>query len=108
LPEMLYYFFGLNKHQILYELPDMAHQPKPPHLKNKTAIKFNFTPIDEIEHATMKIYDMYGQEILTVFNERKSHGFYSFDCNALGLKHGLYFYALKSKSVSKYKMISVR
>ncbi|MFN3561655.1 MAG: alpha/beta hydrolase-fold protein [Chloroherpetonaceae bacterium] len=108
LPEMLYYFFGLNKHQIIYELPDMAHQPKPPHLQNKTAIKFNFTPHDEVEHATMKLYDIYGKEILTVFNERKSRGFYSFDCAELGLKHGLYFYGLKSKSVSKFKMISVR
>jgi enterochelin esterase family protein len=108
LPEMLYYFFGLNKHQILHELPDMAHQPKPPHLKNKTAIKFNFTPREEEEQAVMKIYDIYGKELMTVFNERKQRGFYSYDCTALGLKHGLYFYELKSKSILKFKMISIR
>ncbi|MCS6989442.1 MAG: alpha/beta hydrolase-fold protein [Chloroherpetonaceae bacterium] len=108
LPEMLYYFFGLNKHQVIYELPDMAHQPKPPHLQNKTAIKFNFAPKEPIEHATMKLYDIYGNELFTAFNERKASGFYSYDCAELGLKRGLYFYALKSPSVSKFKMFSVR
>jgi enterochelin esterase family protein len=106
MPEMLLYFFGSHKHQIIHEIVEL--QPTHHRLKVKHAIKLNFSPQEDIEHATLKLYDIFGREVSTVFQEKRPKGFYTFDCIELGLSRGLYFYHLKSKTVSKFKLISVR
>ena len=49
--------------------------------------------------VTLKIYDILGNEIATLVNEKKSPGTYEVDFNGEGLTSGIYFYKL---SVGKY------
>ncbi|MFZ4621819.1 MAG: T9SS type A sorting domain-containing protein, partial [Bacteroidota bacterium] len=58
--------------------------------------KINFT-VKAMEHATMKIYDITGREVATLFNDVAQPGqFYSVSFNASQLASGIYFYVLST------------
>lgn len=60
-------------------------------------------------HQTLKIYDVLGNEIVTLVNEFKSAGSYKVNFNADGLSSGIYFYRLRAGSfVETKKMLLLK
>ena len=59
----------------------------------KTTIRYS---IPANSFVTIKVYDILGQEIQTLLNERKSAGNYSFSFNADYLPSGVYFYRMQA------------
>jgi len=58
-----------------------------------TIIKFS---IPHSQFSTLKVYDILGQEVATIFNEVKARGTYQLTFNASQLASGVYFYRLTS------------
>jgi len=58
-----------------------------------TTIKYK---IPELSLVTLKVYDVLGNEIATLFNEEKNAGNYSVEFNATALPSGVYFYRIQA------------
>jgi len=59
--------------------------------------------------VTLKVFDVLGNEIASLFNEEKSTGNYEFTFDAAGLPSGIYFYKLQTGSFTETKkMILLR
>jgi hypothetical protein len=57
----------------------------------------------------LKVYDVLGNEILTLVDEYKSAGIHEIKFNASGLPSGVYFYKLMAGSfIQTRKMILIR
>jgi hypothetical protein len=57
----------------------------------------------------LKIYDILGNEVVTIINEQKAPGFYEVDLNASSFASGIYFYKLQAGSfVETKKMILLK
>ena len=52
---------------------------------------------------SLRIYDVLGNEVKTLIEEKKSAGSYTFDFNSDQLKSGVYFYKLTSDTFSATK-----
>jgi hypothetical protein len=65
-----------------------------------TKIKFE---IPTSGFVTLKIYDVLGNEIVTLVNEEKTLGTYEIEFDGKGLSSGLYFYTLTDGSYSETK-----
>ena len=76
-----------------------------------TKIKYSI-PFVETHHAItvqIKVYDLLGNEVATLVNERKQPGKYEVDFNAKKLPSGVYFYRLKVRDfIQTRKMILLR
>ena len=71
-----------------------------------TTIKFH---IPELSFVTLKVYDVLGNEIATLFNEEKSIGSFDINFDATGLPSGIYFYRLRAGSfVETKKMVLMK
>jgi len=55
------------------------------------------------EFVSLKIYNMLGQEIAILVNEKKSPGVYTVQWNASKLPSGVYFYQLRAGTISQAK-----
>ncbi|MGD8781186.1 MAG: T9SS type A sorting domain-containing protein [Ignavibacteria bacterium] len=65
--------------------------------------------VSSYENVTIKVYDILGNEIKTLVNEKKSPGTYNIVFNAEGVSSGVYFYRMVSKSfVETKKMLLLR
>ena len=65
--------------------------------------------IPELSIVTIKVYDVLGNEILTLVNEEKPAAYYEIEFNALSLASGIYFYKLQAGYfVETKKMILLR
>jgi hypothetical protein len=63
----------------------------------------------EAQHVTLIIYDILGNEITTLVNERKPTGRYEVIFDAAGFVSGIYFYKLQSGFFSETKkMLLIR
>lgn len=58
-----------------------------------TSIKYQ---VSRYENVTLKVYDILGNEVATLVNERKTPGSYEVKFNASHLSSGVYFYTLKA------------
>jgi len=59
--------------------------------------------------VTLKVYDVIGNEIVTLVNEERALGNYEVEFDALGLPSGLYIYSIQAGSyVEAIKMILLR
>lgn len=75
-----------------------------------------FNPETKIDYSiksaslvSLKVYDILGNEIVTLVNERKDAGFYSVIFNASDFTSGIYFYQLNADNfVETKKMILLR
>lgn len=82
----------------------VSNYPNP--FNNETKIVYN---LDRAGDATLKIYNMLGQEIQTLVNETQDIGEYEVDFSTDNLSSGIYFYVLKIKSqVATGKMILLK
>ena len=71
-----------------------------------TRIKYE---IPERSFVTIKIYDVLGNEVITLLNEEKSASTYEVEFDGTGLTSGIYFYQLKVGSfVETKKMILLK
>jgi hypothetical protein len=68
------------------------HPPYPNPFNPTTTIKYD---LSESAFVTLKIYNMLGQEIVTLVNETITPGYYSVDWNPGNLSTGLYIIELK-------------
>ncbi len=59
--------------------------------------KISFQLADE-SFITLKIFNILGNEITTLINEKKPAGFYNYNFNASSLASGIYFYTLKASN----------
>lgn len=71
----------------------LQNYPNP--FNSTTTISF-MLPVDSF--VTLKIYDVVGREVTTLFNERLSAGEHSILWNAANLCSGIYYYKLNAKS----------
>ena len=75
-----------------------------------------FNPVTTISYqlpkagmVSLKVYDILGNEIVTLVNENKEAGFYNSDFDASKLNSGVYIFQLKASDfVMSKKMISVK
>jgi hypothetical protein len=59
--------------------------------------------------VTLKVYDILGNEVVTLVNEEKQPGIYGVEFNSGNLSSGIYFYQLKAGSLSSIrKMVLLR
>ena len=77
-----------------------------------TAYPNPFNPNTKIQYAithtqfvTLKVYDVLGNEILTLVDEEKSPGIYEIDFNASKLSSGVYFYSLQAGTFTETKKL---
>ncbi|MEK9135492.1 MAG: T9SS type A sorting domain-containing protein, partial [Bacteroidota bacterium] len=68
-----------------------------------TAIRFD---VPRLSHVNLTVYNVLGQEVMTLVNETRKPGKYEALFNASSLSSGVYFYKLKTNSyVSTKKMV---
>lgn len=59
--------------------------------------------------VTLKVYDVLGNEIVSLVNEEKQAGFYEIEFNLNNSSSGIYFYKLQSGSfVDTKKMVLMK
>jgi hypothetical protein len=86
---------------ILAEFSLSQNYPNP--FNPSTKIKFT---IPQTDFATLKVYDVLGNEVATIVNEEKSAGRYEVEFMGDELTSGIYFYQLKAGSfVETKKMV---
>jgi hypothetical protein len=82
----------------------MQNYPNP--FNPTTTIKF---AISEQSFVTLKIFDVIGNEIATLINERLESGLYETTFNGINLNSGVYFYSLQTeKFIQTKKMILMK
>ena len=84
----------------------VLHQNYPNPFNPTTVISYQ---VPVAGHVTLKIYDILGNEVLTLVNKEESAGSYKKEFNANGLSSGVYFYRLfySDKALTK-KMLLIR
>jgi hypothetical protein len=60
-----------------------------------------------IGQTTLKVYDILGNELATLVNEKKEPGYYEVEFNASSIASGVYVYRLQSGSFVKSKKMMV-
>ncbi len=65
--------------------------------------------IPELSFVTLKVYDVLGNEIVTLVNEEKSIGTHTIEFDATALPSGIYFYRIQAGSfVETKKMVLMK
>ncbi|MEJ5352753.1 MAG: T9SS type A sorting domain-containing protein, partial [Melioribacteraceae bacterium] len=65
--------------------------------------------IQQRSNVSLKVFDILGNEVSTLFNEEKDRGVYSVTFDAIGLASGMYLYKLQAGSfVETKKMILIK
>jgi hypothetical protein len=71
-----------------------------------TQIKFS---VPRESQVTLKVYDILGNEIATLVNEKRPQGYYEVEFSAAGLSSGVYLYRLQAGSfIQTKKMILLK
>jgi photosystem II stability/assembly factor-like uncharacterized protein len=82
------------------------HQNYPNPFNPSTKISWQ-SPVSSWQ--TIKVYDVLGREVATLFDEYRNAGYHEVDFNSAGLASGIYYYHLKSGDfIETKKMILVR
>ncbi len=67
-----------------------------------TAIRFD---VPRLSHVTLTVYNMLGQEVVTLVNETRQPGSYEARFNASSLSSGVYFYRLQTSDFADNKKL---
>jgi len=111
---LFYFWFGeiypppYNVEQINNLIPDrfILEQNYPNPFNPSTKIRYSIT---EYSSISLKVFNLLGEEIVTLFNGEQSAGVYEATFNASNLSSGIYFYTLKTNNSSfTKKMLLVR
>lgn len=78
----------------------ILNQNYPNPFNPKTTVSFN---IPETGFVTLKVYDLLGNEVAILVNEKRNSGSYVIEFDASELSSGIYFYVLKIWGLSKNK-----
>jgi len=99
-----YNIIGIN--QISSVVPEdyTLEQNYPNPFNPSTVIKFNLTSQNDVQ---LKIYDVLGNEVMTLVNQKLSAGSYNFEFNGNGLSSGVYFYRLQAGNFSDVKKMTL-
>ena len=57
--------------------------------------------VPEESYVTLKVYDVLGNEVATLVNEKKSRGYYNIEFNAISLASGIYFSRIQAVPIGK-------
>lgn len=79
-------------------------QNYPNPFNSSTTISYN---IPKEEFVSLKVFNLLGNEVLTLVSEKLSPGHYTFHWNANALSTGIYFYTLQTKSFSETKKMII-
>ena len=71
----------------------MLSQNYPNPFNPNTTIKFT---LPEPGFVTLKVYNLLGEEVITLVSEELNSGHYKYIWNASGLSSGIYFYRLQA------------
>lgn len=90
-----------------YPLPHFTlHQNYPNPFNSSTTIRFS---LPRREHVTLKIFDVFGKELVMLMNEELTPGEYSVVFDAQGVPSGVYCYRLQASTfVEQKKMVVVK
>jgi len=94
---------GIWKKNIVEEEENVNYklcQNTPNPFNPSTTISFT-VPNDEF--ITLKVYDVLGNQVATLLNERKPAGMYNVQCIMNNVSSGVYFYTLKAGSYTETK-----
>jgi uncharacterized Ntn-hydrolase superfamily protein len=100
--QVLYDNFITSVRIISNEIPDkfFLQQNFPNPFNPSTVIRYR---LEVNSFATLKIYDVLGNEISTLVNEKQNAGTYEVEWQAKDLPSGIYFYRLKAGNFSETK-----
>lgn len=90
--------------ELVQNIDYQLEQNYPNPFKNKTQIKFS---IPHKQYVTLSVFDVYGNEIKTLVDGKKSHGDYKVNFNASKLKAGTYFYRLQAGNYTETKRLII-
>ena len=79
------------------------YQNYPNPFNPSTKIKYSIPKLSQVQ---IKIYDVLGNEVVTLVNEEKPAGIYDVEFNAQTLPSGIYFYKLQAGSLVKTKKMA--
>jgi hypothetical protein len=79
-----------------------SNYPNP--FNQTTLIKF-FLPTPT--YVTLKVYNVSGEQVMTLINEKMPAGYHETIFNAAGLPSGTYFYQMKSGKISRTKKMTL-
>jgi hypothetical protein len=97
---------GVEKDTNLFPTQFILYQNYPNPFNPNTTIKWQ---MPEASFATLKIYDVLGNEVATLVKEEKPAGEYEVEFNGSDLTSGIYYYQLKAGDLTKTKkMILLR
>jgi hypothetical protein len=82
----------------------VLHQNYPNPFNPSTIIRYSIPTSDFI---TIKVYDVLGNEIVTLVNEEKTAGNYEVKFNSNGLSSGIYFYTLHSGNFIETRKMNI-
>ena len=60
-----------------------------------------------LQHFTLKIYDVLGNEVATLVNEPKEPGVYEVEFDGSKLASGIYFYELRTNDFHSVKKLTL-
>ena len=90
----------------LFQQTYVLNQNYPNPFNPSTTIKYE---IPEISFVNIKVYDVLGNEVVTLINEEQTVGSYEVEFNTTELTSGIYFYQLQAGSfVETKKMILLK
>jgi hypothetical protein len=86
------------------EIPDeiILHQNYPNPFNPSTTIRFSLPRMSDV---TMTIFDLLGQEVTILVDERLAPGLYVFDWNPIGMPSGMYFCHLHAGQYTETKKL---
>jgi len=100
------YPLGINEEEIIGVGEFYLSQNYPNPFNPKTTVKYQ-NP--ELSFVILKVFDVLGNEITTLVNEKKSVGSYSVEFDSKGLPSGIYFYRIQAGSfVETKKMVLMK
>ncbi len=95
---------GTNPYEKAYSRLSLS-QNYPNPIEQNTTIEFN---VSEPGLHTLKVFNLLGQPVLTIFDDKISIGNHSVNFNAGQLPPGVYFYSLRNKNNTVTKKMTVK